>query len=126
MVAPFLNTATFAGLQAMDEANMPATCSIVHPATPGINPDHSPDDSGTPTTVTGIRCRFQNANAGAREILLAMRLTEEADAVLTVPLATTVGLKDTIIFGGGTWLIIGTNAGQAYATSLSLALRLQQ
>lgn len=116
----FFTTAELADIQTMDESAMLGTAGIVR-VTPGtVNIDGS-REPGT-TTTTNVPCRFVSGTG--MELLFGGRMTEEADAVLTVPLGTDVLVTDAVTYGGASYQIINTNQGQSYATSIALALRL--
>ena len=116
----FFTAARMAKLQALDQSAMPGTAAIVRTSPGTVNPDGS-TEPGT-TTTTNVACRF--VSQSQMEQVFGARMTEEADAALSVPLSSDVLATDTITYNGATWQIIGTNAGQSYATSLLLALRL--
>jgi hypothetical protein len=104
-------------------AAMIGTCDIVSVGPGAINPDGS-GEPGEITTTT-VPCRYLDAGGGA-EILAAMRLTVNADGIISVPLGTPATEEDTVTYGGETWLIVGTNVGDSYATSLALAVKLEE
>ena len=116
----FFTAARMAKLQALDESAMPGTAGIVRVSPGTVNPDGS-SEPGT-TTGWNYACRF--VSQSQMEQVFGQRMTEEADAALSVPLSSDVLVTDTITYNGNTYQIIGTNAGQSYATSLMLTLRL--
>jgi hypothetical protein len=116
-----LTTADMAELATLDALFMPSTCQIVSTAPGTQNPDGS-SEPGTTTTTT-VACRFADGIQAA-EVLAAMRLTVEANAILSVPLGTAATEADTVTYAGDSWGIVGSNLGASYATSLVLAIRL--
>lgn len=121
MVRPFFPPAMLDRMRQRDERAMPSACAILHTAPGATNLDGSRDDGTTVTTT--VSCRFVDALKAA-EVLAAMRVTVEADAILYVPLSATVDVKDVIVYSGDTYQVVGTNQGASYATSLALAIKL--
>jgi hypothetical protein len=110
------------GLAALDADFMPDTCILARTTPGAVNLDGSGTD-GTVTTAT-VPCRL--VVGASVERLLAGRLAQEADAVLSVPLGTDVRVTDTVTASGTTYQIIDTSAGATYATSIMLTLKLVQ
>jgi hypothetical protein len=54
------------------------------------------------------------------------RLTVQANGILWVPVSTVATEEDTVTFKGDRWQIVGTSLGQTYATSLQLAVKLEE
>jgi hypothetical protein len=115
-----LTSADMAELAALDELFMPSTCTLSRTAPGTPNPDGSGTD-GTVTTTT-VACRV--ISGPGVEALVAGRLAAEADAVCRVPLGTDVLVTDAVTFRGVLYQIIDTNAGDSYATSIALTLKL--
>lgn len=102
---------------------MPNRCSII---TPGTAPTLT--DDGSPSSITeapgqAVPCRLVT-NPQAQEILLALRLSDIGSSVLALPLGTMVANNSQIIKDGLTYEVLGTNAGESFATSLKVALKL--
>lgn len=122
MSIPYIPADRLTRMQALDRRAMPATCSIIHPAVPFIKPDGS-EDPGTPTTTTGVPCRYMDNITSSNEQLIAMRLSGTASALLSVPVGTVISHVDTVLYGGFTYQVLGSNQGEAFATNIAVALR---
>jgi hypothetical protein len=120
---PYVPTDRVDRFRVLDERAMADTCDIVHTEPGTINPD----GSGEPgeVVVTTVPCRFLDAG-GAAEILAVWRLTVQANGILWVPVSTVATEEDTVTFKGDRWQIVGTSLGQTYATSLQLAVKLEE
>lgn len=123
MVRPYFSPASLARYKALDERDMPDSCTITHVTSGTVVPgSDGTETTGDVTTSTTVICRLESG-AAATETLIAMRLTEVASGVFSLPLGTAVSVKDRITKGGVTWEVLGTDAGRSYATSLAVAVR---
>jgi hypothetical protein len=117
-----LTAEDMAELTALDTLFMPDTATVTRTAPGTVNPDGS-SEPGTVTTTT-YPCRL--VSLSGNEVLIAARVTAEANAILYLPLTADVQTTDTVAVAGVTYQIVDTNAGASYATSLQLTLRFLQ
>jgi hypothetical protein len=103
-------------------AAMISTATITHTGPGTINDDNT--ENPGPITTTTVPARFIDTLTRMREIVIAMQITGEVHAILSVPLGTTVTTDDTVTMGGVTYEIVGTNANVTYRTAVELAVRL--
>ena len=121
MVTPYTPDDRLARQRIRDERWMPSLCDIHHPGAGGVNPDGSGTTTAD-TVVTGIPCRI-DLGATAAETLIAMRLTDVASGLISVPVGTLIGPKDRIVVGALTYEVMGTDSGQSYPTNITAAVR---
>lgn len=117
-------TARLADFRALSQSAMTDLCDVVEPTVPPPppNPDGSPaDDPGT-VTAHNVPCRM-TAKAQAQEILIALRLTDVGDHVLSVPVGTVVRVTDHIVYQGNRYEVVGSDADRTFATEVNVALK---
>lgn len=126
MVAPFLNNATLAGLQAMDEANMPATCAVTRniagsgPSGAPAKPNYQPVAPGAP-----VKCRVTDLRRrpDVQEEIVALQLQGIQVYLLFVPLTTDLKPNDHVTVSGETFQVIGTNKLSSFSTSIEALIK---
>jgi len=120
MAASYLPADRINRMRLIDERAMPDLCDLLEPGSVVIAPDGS-ISTGT-TTVANIPCRMANQPL-AVELLIAMRLTDVANTILSVPLGTIVRPQDLVRYRGKVYQVVGTDDGKSFATSLTVALK---
>jgi hypothetical protein len=99
-VSAFLSDAILANLIALEESDLPDTCTIYRPPVASIADLGEEPDSTYPTNWTaigtGISCNLTARNSMARELALGGRASAVGEWIITLPAGTTVAATDRI------------------------------
>lgn len=76
------------------------------------------------STYTGVKCRVMPVNRSTDESVIGLKITDQAEYVLTVPWDQAIAAQDRIVFGTDTYEVIQVHDQHSYRTARRASLRL--
>lgn len=114
-----LSDAEMAACRSLAEEAMPSTCTIQ--TRTETNTKGSVALSYV-NTYTNVKCRIMPANRTSGEYIGGIKITAEAEYILTVPYNQTLTAKDRIVYGGKTYEVMRVHAEHDYRTAVRAEL----